>query len=81
MYFVMDALVTGRRIKVWTVVDGCAKKAVDLVADFGIPGHYFARILDQVARFRGYPKAVRTDQGPEFTGRALNQWPINMVCS
>jgi len=81
MDFVMDALVTGRRIKVWTVVDGCAKKAVDLVADFGIPGHYFARILDQVARFRGYPKAVRTDQGPEFTGRALNPWPINMVCS
>lgn len=74
MDFVMDALVTGRRIKVWTVVDGCAKKAVDLVADFGIPGHYFARILDQVARFRGYPKAVRTDQGPEFTGRALDQW-------
>ena len=23
--------------------------------------------------FRGYPKTVRTDQGPEFTGRALDQ--------
>ena len=22
----------------------------------------------------GYPKAIRTDQGPEFTGRALDQW-------
>lgn len=28
----------------------------------------------QAARFRGYPKAIRTDQGPEFTGRALDQW-------
>ncbi|RUF71809.1 transposase, partial [Pseudomonas aeruginosa] len=25
-------------------------------------------------RFRGYPKAIRTDQGPEFTGKALDQW-------
>ncbi len=27
-----------------------------------------------MARFRGYPKAIRTDQGPEFTGKALDQW-------
>ena len=60
--FVMDALATGRRIKVLTVVDDCTKEAVDLVADFGISGHYVTRILDQVARFRGYPKALRTDQ-------------------
>ncbi len=74
MDFVMDCLANGRRLKVLTVVDDCTKEAVDLVADFGISGHYVTRILDQVARFRGYPKAVRTDQGPEFTGRALDQW-------
>ena len=74
MDFVMDSLANGRRLKVLTVVDDCTKEAVDLVADFGISGHYVTRILDQVARFRGYPKAVRTDQGPEFTGKALDQW-------
>ena len=68
MDFVMDSLANGRRLKVLTVVDDCTKEAVDLVADFGISGHYMTRILDQVARFRGYPKAVRTDNGPEFTG-------------
>ncbi len=31
-------------------------------------------MLDQAARFRGYLKAIRTDQGPEFTGKALDQW-------
>jgi len=25
-------------------------------------------------QFRGLPRAIRTDQGPEFTGRALDQW-------
>lgn len=74
MDFVMDALADRRRIKILTVVDDCTKEAVDLAVDFGISGHYVTRILDQAARFRGYPKAIRTDQGPEFTGRALDQW-------
>ena len=32
------------------------------------------RILDSIALFRGYPATIRTDQGPEFTCRALDQW-------
>lgn len=74
MDFVMDSLANGRRLKVLTIVDDCTKEAVDLVADFGISGNYVTRILDRAARFRGYPEAIRTDQGPEFTGRALDQW-------
>jgi putative transposase len=74
MDFVMDALSTGRRIKVLTIVDDCTKEAVDLVVDFGISGHYVTRVLDRAAQFRGYPGAIRTDQGPEFTGKALDEW-------
>ena len=74
MDFVMDALAGGRRIKILTIVDDCTKEAIDLAVDFGISGHYVTRVLDQAARFRGYPKAIRTDQGQEFTGRALDQW-------
>lgn len=74
MDFVSDALANGRRIKVLTIVDDFSKEAVDLAVDFGISGHYVTRVLDQAARFRGYPKAIRTDQGPEFTGKALDQW-------
>ncbi len=74
MDFVSDALASGRRLKCLTIVDDSSKEAVDLVVDHGIGGHYVTRVLDQVALFRGYPKAIRTDQGPEFTGRALDQW-------
>jgi putative transposase len=42
--------------------------------DFGIGGHYVTRILDQAATFRGYPRIVRTDNGPEFTSRAFMGW-------
>ena len=74
MDFVSDALANGRRIKVLTIVDDFSKEAINLAVDFGISGHYVTRVLDQAARFRGYPKAIRTDQGPEFTGNALDQW-------
>ena len=74
MDFVMDALANGRRLKCLTIVDDFSKEAVDLVIDHSIPGLYVTRVLDQAARFRGFPKAIRTDQGPEFTGKALDQW-------
>ena len=74
MDFVSDALASGRRINVLTIVDDFSKESVNLAVDFGISGHYVTRVLDQAARFRGYPKAIRTDQGPEFTGKALDQW-------
>jgi len=72
--FVMDALSNGRRLKCLTIVDDFTKEAVEIVVDHGISGRYVTRVLDRVARFRGYPKALRTDQGPEFTSRALDQW-------
>lgn len=74
MDFVMDALSTGRRLKCLNIVDDCTKESVDIVLDHSITGLYVTRVLDQAARFRGYPAAIRTDQGPEFTSKALDQW-------
>ena len=73
MDFVMDALSSGRRLKCPTIVDDFTKEAVDIVPDHSIPGLYVTRVLDQAVLFRGVPAAIRTDQGPEFTGRALDQ--------
>jgi len=72
--FVMDALEQGRRLKCLTIVDDFSKEAIDIVVDHGISGQYVTRVLDQAAQFRSLPKVIRTDQGPEFTGRALDQW-------
>lgn len=74
MDFVSDALAGGRRIKALTIVDDFTKESIDIALDHGISGHYVTRVLDQAVRFRGAPQAIRTDQGPEFTGRALDQW-------
>jgi putative transposase len=74
MDFVFDALANGRRIKCLTVVDDFTRENVDIAIDHGISGTCVVRLLDQVACFRGYPRAVRTDNGPEFTSRAFIAW-------
>lgn len=74
MDFVMDALADGRRLKTLTIVDDFTKESIDIVVDRSIPGEYVTRVLEQAVRFRCAPRAIRTDQGPEFTGKALDQW-------
>ena len=74
MDFVSDSLANARRIKCLTVADDFSHECVDIAVDWGISGEYVTRILDRVALFRGYPLAVRTDNGPEFTSRAFMGW-------
>jgi putative transposase len=74
MDFVMDRLDDGRRLKALTIVDDFTKESVDIALDHGMSSHYVVRILEDIVRFRGRPGAIRTDQGPEFTARALDQW-------
>lgn len=74
MDFVMDSLANGRRLKCLTIADDLTHECIDIAVDHGISGVYVTRILEQAARFRGYPQAIRTDGGPEFTSRALMAW-------
>ena len=74
MDFVSDSLSGGRRLKYLTVADDFSHESVEIAVDFGISGHYVTRVLDRAALFRGYPQAVRTDNGPEFTSRAFMAW-------
>jgi putative transposase len=72
--FVSDALSNYRRIKCFTVADDCSHECVEIAVDFGINSQYVTRVLDQVARFKGYPKYIRSDNGPEFTSRHFMAW-------
>jgi putative transposase len=74
MDFVSDSLANGRRLKCLTVADDFTHECVDIAVDYGISGEYVTRLLDRAATFRGYPSAVRTDNGPEFTSRAFIAW-------
>jgi len=74
MDFVFDRTAEGRVIKCLTVVDDATHEAVAVIHERAIGGHALTRMLDQVARQRGLPKAIRTDNGKEFCGRAMLIW-------
>lgn len=74
MDFVFDRTAEGRVIKNLTVVDDATHEAVAIVPERAIGGVSLTRMLDQLACRRGLPKAIRTDNGKEFCGRAMLTW-------
>ena len=38
------------------------------------PKEHLTRVLDAVCSLRGKPQVIRTDNGPEFTGKAMMMW-------
>jgi putative transposase len=74
MDFVSDTLASGRPFRTLTVLDECTRESLALEVAFSIPGERVVRVLDAIAAMRGYPFEIIIDNGPEFTGRALDQW-------
>lgn len=72
--FMHDALTCGRRFRTFNVVDDFNREALAIEIDLNIPAQRVVRVLDRIVANRGYPATIRTDQGPEFTCRALDQW-------
>ena len=74
MDFVSDVTAQGRRFRILTVVDEFTRECLALVADTSIGGARVARELDAIAAVRGLPATTLSDNGPEFTGKALDAW-------
>jgi putative transposase len=72
--FVGDALSWGRRIRLLAVVDTVTREALAIEVDTSLPAERVARVLERIAGERGGPRAIVLDNGPELTGRALDQW-------
>ena len=74
MDFVFDRVASGRTIKCLVIVDDATHEAVAVVPEHTIGGDHLTRILDGICSQRGAPVVIRTDNGPEFTGRAMLTW-------
>ena len=78
MDFVFDTLMGGRRFKTLTVIDVFTRECLALTVDFSIGARRVIETLDQISDLRGHPKAIRIDNGPEFTSRALDEWGFRL---
>jgi putative transposase len=74
MDFVTDSFSNGRRFRVLTIVDDCTRECLALYVDTGISGERVSQVLDEIAKSRPLPKAIVTDNGPEFISKAMDQW-------
>jgi len=74
MDFVFDRVADGRVIKCLAIVDDATHEAVAIEAEHSIGGMRLTRLMDRICSLRGRPKVIRTDNGREFTGRAMLTW-------
>lgn len=74
MDFTHDNLASGRKFRTLNLMDGYTRESLRIEVDTSLPGLRVVRVLEDVARQRGYPQAIRVDNGPEFISRVVDQW-------
>jgi putative transposase len=74
MDFMGDSLATGRTFRILNLVDDYSREAIATEVDTSLPGLRVVRVLERVAQTRPLPAMIVCDNGPEFTGRALDSW-------
>jgi len=72
--FVHDQLSSGRRFRVLNVIDDVTKECLAAIPDTSICGRRVARELDAIIARRGKPGLIVSDNGTEFTSKAILVW-------
>lgn len=74
MDFVTDALSSGRQFRLLAVLDDGLRKCLGIEVDVSLPGVRVTEVLERLITEYGTPELIVIDNGPEFAGRALDQW-------
>jgi putative transposase len=69
-----DTLASGRKFRTLNVVDECTRECLAIEVDTSLPGTRVTRVLDHLRAARGLPEMIIVDNGPAFTGTALDTW-------
>lgn len=74
MDFMSDALSYGRRIRILNIIDDYNREALAVESGFSFPSEQVIKVMKELVFFRGKPKAVRVDNGPEFISKIFVNW-------
>lgn len=72
--FMSDSLQSGRTFRTFNVIDDYNREALAIEIDTSLPSGRVVRVLDTIAAWRGYPKRLRSDNGPELISQQLESW-------
>ena len=74
MDFMHDQLVYGRSYRLFNVIDDYNREGLAIEVDFSLPASRVVRVLDQIIEWRGKPRQLRCDNGPEYISATLASW-------
>jgi putative transposase len=74
MDFAADSTLARRGFRVLAIVDDYSRECPAIEVDSSIPGARVVDVLERLAEIRGLPEVITVDNGPEFTGKTLDEW-------
>jgi len=74
MEFVTDSLISGRRFKALTIIDNYTRECAAIEVDTSLGGRRVIEVLERLEATRGLSEVITVDNGPEFAGKALDEW-------
>jgi putative transposase len=74
MDFVTDSFITGGRFRTLAIVDDYSRECPAIEVDTSLGGRRVVGVLERLSEIRGLPEVITIDNGPEFAGRALDEW-------
>ena len=77
MDFMSDSLEDGRSFRVLNVIDDCNRECLISQGSISFPSLRVIRTLERLGEQNGYPKYIRTDNGPEFISKVYKEWAVD----
>ena len=77
MDFMADRLGDGRQFRLLNVLDVFNGEGLGIEVDFSLPAERLVRSLNQIIEWRGVPKTITVDNGPEYISGTLMEWAEN----
>lgn len=74
MDFMHHKLTDGRSFRLLNVIDDHNREGLAIEVDFSLPAVRVIRTLNQIIEWRGKPKVIRSDNGPEYISDLLAAW-------
>ena len=74
MDFVSERLADGRWFRILTILDQYTRECLCTYADRSQTGEKVSEQLDRLITLRGAPESITSDNGSEFTGKAMDLW-------
>ena len=72
--FVADRLADGTKIRFLTIVDECTRENLALHVDYRLGADDVMEVLKDLFITYGVPDHIRSDNGSEFTAKAIRKW-------